>query len=204
MTSPSKPSSSLHRSLSGHLSRLQLRKDDDNGEHREDKKTLRKPSHKSSPPLPRKITTDPETGTPTLTTSSTLSSTTASSSTNDPTPQTIIPVSPSVSKSSAGSFLSRTLSSKRTRANSSSKTRPSPPPPSSTSSPLLSRSSDPLKSQLDDALDNAANRSSSKSDDSSGSNSSPPSHNHLPSSKARDRNTLKDVFGKFVGSFNGK
>ncbi|KAI8084712.1 Pak2 protein [Halteromyces radiatus] len=203
MTSPSKSSSSLHRSLSGHLQRLQLRREDasqENGEKREDKKTLRKPSHKSSPPLPRKITTTDTTDGGSIKTSSSIST-----SGNQ---QTSTPVSPSVSKSSAGSFLSRTLSSKRTRAESSSRNRPSPPPPSSTSSPLLTRSSDPLDPTLDNSTNQQVNRSSSKSDDDSSGSPTPPLENSPPTTstgtnnKARDRNTLKDVFGKFVGSFN--
>ncbi|KAI9302843.1 kinase-like domain-containing protein, partial [Cunninghamella echinulata] len=103
----------------------------------------------------------------------------------------------SSSKSTAGSFLSRTLSTKRSRANSTSKTRPSPPPPPTTSSPLIkNRSSDNTDNTLEDNVD--MNRSSSnKSDDDSLQPLSPNG-----TGKARDRNTLKDVFGKFVGSFN--
>ncbi|ORX50475.1 Pkinase-domain-containing protein [Hesseltinella vesiculosa] len=154
-TSSSSKSSNLHRSLSGHLQRLQLRKDD--GEE-ESRKTLRKPSHKSSPPLPGKIST----------------------STNNSDIENETPISPSQSKSS-GSFLTRTLSTKRSRTN--SRTRPSPPP-GSTSSPLI-RSSEEIDTE-------DLNRSNSnKSEESSNSNGRP-----------RDRNTLKDVFGKFVGSFN--
>ncbi|SAL97794.1 hypothetical protein [Absidia glauca] len=211
MTSPSKQSSSLHRSLSGHLQRLQLRRDDssqDPGDKREGKKSLRKPSHKSSPPLPRKLTTDMDASS--VKTSSTISSPgtgTGNQGSQTPTATTATtPVSPSISKSSAGSFLSRTLSSKRTRANSSSRTRPSPPPQlSSTSSPLLNRSSDPLAAHLDEQPFDTMNRSdSNKSDDSATSNpgDSPSAQNTPGGGKARDRNTLKDVFGKFVGSFN--
>ncbi|KAI8065744.1 kinase-like domain-containing protein [Gongronella butleri] len=150
MSSTSSKSSNLHRSLSGHLQRLQLRKDDSDKE--KDRKTHRKPSHKGSPPLPTQ----------------TSSSTNHSGSDTEETP-----VSPSQSKSSAGSFLTRTLSSKRSRTN--SRTRPSPPVPPSTASPL---------DEIDTEDLNRSN--SNKSDD----------------SKSRDRNTLKDVFGKFVGSFN--
>lgn len=142
-------------------------------------------------------------------TSSTISSPgTGNQGSQMTTTTTTTPVSPSISKSSAGSFLSRTLSSKRTRANSSSRTRPSPPPQlSSTSSPLLNRTSDPLAAHLDEQPFNTMDRSdSNKSDESTPSNpGDSPAPNTLSGGggKARDRNTLKDVFGKFVGSFNG-
>lgn len=235
-SSSSKSSSSLHRSLSSHLQRLQLRKDDsssqDHSDKREgkremkciylfsywhvsfslkDKKTLRKPSHKSSPPLPRMTINDTTTDNGSIKTTSSISS----SNGHNGTQPMATPVSPTISKSSAGSFLSRTLSSKHTRAQSSSRNRPSPPPPSSTSSPLLHRTSDPLETHMEVDTTNRSSKSDSSSssipspsssgnNNNNSSNSNSNNTNTTSSNKARDRNTLKDVFGKFVGSFNGK
>lgn len=112
---------------------------------------------------------------------------------------------PTASKSS-GSFLSRTLSSKRDRSNSvGGKRRPSPPLQSP--SPLLTRAQSE-RSTTTNLQMKYATMNDADSDDSSG-NSTPQfsSPKDLPTGafgKARDRSTFKGVFDKFVGSFNGK
>ncbi|KAI7888167.1 protein kinase [Mucor mucedo] len=86
-------------------------------------------------------------------------------------------------KQSSSSFLSRTLSSKRDRADSVGRNRPSPPLPP----PITHKESD-------------------HSDDSSSSTPQLSPLKDLPPSsafgKARDRSTFKGVIDKFVGSFN--
>ncbi|RCI05086.1 signal transducing kinase of the PAK [Rhizopus stolonifer] len=150
MSSPSDSNGGLHRSLSSHLQKLNMRTASDSNIH-------------NAPDIPEKDIGRKMT---------------------------------SPSTQSSGSFLSRTLSSKRDRSNSVGRNRPSPPLPHTTSSPLLMRAQSERSpttqlqmkytppQQPDDSLTALQN---------------------LPSGafgKARDRSTFKGVFDKFVGSFN--
>ncbi|KAG0171389.1 signal transducing kinase of the PAK [Apophysomyces sp. BC1034] len=176
MSSPSSSkSSSLHRSLSGHLQRLHIRNHDavpvpDISEKR------RKQSIRSST---RQVTD---------------SGVDASS---------VLSTSPA-NNSKSGSFLSRTLSTKRNRSDSVGKSPPLP----STSSPLLK----PLQSRSDSSMpqppsssnySSQLNRISGKSEDDSLSSGSPQHESPLKEmNNGKGTRSLKDVFGKVVGSFN--
>lgn len=114
------------------------------------------------------------------------------------------------SSKSSGSFLSRTLSSKRDRSNSVGRSRPSlPPPPPTNSSPLLNRAQSERSTATTGTTTNLQMKYSppSHSDDSGNTTPQLSSLKDLPSGafgKARDRSTFKGVIDKFVGSFNGK
>ncbi|KAL0093533.1 Pak2 protein [Phycomyces blakesleeanus] len=115
------------------------------------------------------------------------------------------PLSPVSTKETSGSFLSRTLSSKRNRSGSSSgRTRHSPPLPPSTSSPLMKQSTLKHDTNLS-TQEPQPKRISDQSDESgSGNSASSPSKEVLSTSagKTKDRNAFKEVFEKVVGSFN--
>ncbi|CEP18364.1 hypothetical protein [Parasitella parasitica] len=111
--------------------------------------------------------------------------------------------------SKSGSFLSRTMSSKRDRSNSVGRSRPSlPPPPPTSSSLLLSRAQSERSTATTGTTTTKLQMKYSPPSHSDDSGSSTPQLSplkDLPSGafgKARDRTTFKGVIDKFVGSFN--
>ncbi|KAI9025287.1 kinase-like domain-containing protein [Phycomyces nitens] len=183
MSSPSKPSA-LHRSLSGHLQRLHIS------------------GSTNVPDMPdkRSVTGRNQSSNRLVSETATEFSSTSTISPHGTPP----PLSPVSTKENSGSFLSRTLSSKRNRSGSSSgRTRHSPPLPPSTSSPLLKQSA--LKHDTTPTQETTEpKRISDRSDESgSGNSASSPSKEVLgTSAKTKDRNAFKEVFEKVVGSFN--
>ncbi|KAI8144908.1 kinase-like domain-containing protein [Fennellomyces sp. T-0311] len=196
-TSNNKSTSSLHRSLSGHLQRLHIRNADSSSNSQEitEKRTggSRKFSlqSKSPPPMPqyRPHGADNSTGI-----------------------DAIQPIkrSKSQSTSSSGSKLSSSISKSRHR---------SPPPPSSTSSPIVKSSSNTTQPSTKNSTNHSSgnlyfNNSSNQqglsnsqiseaSDDSAEEIMKDLSNlSNAGFGKARDRTTFKGVFGKMVGSFN--
>ncbi|CAO3642563.1 unnamed protein product [Mucor fragilis] len=179
MSSPSNSNGGLSRSLSSHLQRLNIRTPESSVPSSPDI---------SEKDLGRKLSSSNHTSS-------------ASSSNNHSGAET--------PTKSSGSFLSRTLSSKRDRSNSVGRSRPSLPPPPTNSSPLLNRA----QSERSTATTGTTNTNlqmkysppASHSDDSGSSTPQLSSLKDLPSGafgKARDRSTFKGVIDKFVGSFN--
>ncbi|CAO0794358.1 unnamed protein product [Mucor circinelloides] len=179
MSSPSNSNGGLSRSLSSHLQRLNIRTPESSVPSSPDI---------SEKDLGRKLSSSNHT--------STASSYNNQSGAETPT-------------KSSGSFLSRTLSSKRDRSNSVGRSRPSlPPPPSTNSSPLLNRAQSERSTATTGTTTNLQMKYSppaSHSDDSGSSTPQLSPLKDLPSGafgKARDRSTFKGVIDKFVGSFN--
>ncbi|KAF1803503.1 Pak2 protein [Mucor lusitanicus] len=183
MSSPSNSNGGLSRSLSSHLQRLNIRTPESSVPSSPDI---------SEKDLGRKLS------------SSTNHTSSASSSNNNNQSGAETPTK------SSGSFLSRTLSSKRDRSNSVGRSRPSlPPPPSTNSSPLLNRAQSERSTATTGTtttnLQMKYSPPASHSDDSGSSTPQLSPLKDLPSGafgKARDRSTFKGVIDKFVGSFN--
>lgn len=182
MSSPSNPNGGLSRSLSSHLQRLNIRTPESSVPSSPDI---------SEKDLGRKLSSSNHT--------SSASSFNNSNQNGAETPT-----------KSSGSFLSRTLSSKRDRSNSVGRSRPSlPPPPPTNSSPLLNRAQSERSTATTGTtttnLQMKYSPPASHSDDSGSSTPQLSPLKDLPSGafgKARDRSTFKGVIDKFVGSFN--
>ncbi|KAJ8663807.1 hypothetical protein O0I10_000081 [Lichtheimia ornata] len=178
MSSPnstSKSTSSLHRSLSGHLQRLHIRNQDTNTptssqEFTEKRSAPRKFSLQSrSPPSQQLLSRSQEnTGI-----------------------DAIQPIKRSKSQmtSSSSTKLSSSSVSRRHR---------SPPPPASSSSPIMNKSA--LEQQQQQQQNIMSSSQISETTDDSGDDAKDLSNGMF--GKARDRTTFKGVFGKMVGSFN--